>query len=234
MMNSHSILRKIGWEAIIGFLLYMVITPLILFVAAGTVHWVMAWIFVAITTSFTLITRVVLALINPQVIEERARFMKGESDNKADRIIVFFSVIPGPLILYVIAGLDKRFSWTMQISPSFQLVAVIILIIGFLITGWAMITNAYFSAVVRIQPHHQVVQDGPYRYVRHPGYAGSMISLVATPLVLDSMWAYVPVVFLGILGIYRTFLEDRKLHDELEGYEAYSQKVHYRLVPGIW
>jgi protein-S-isoprenylcysteine O-methyltransferase Ste14 len=229
-----TLLNRVGWKAIIGFILYITGMPLVLFLAAGTFHWLMAWVYVVISTAFTIITRLVLVYVNPRLIEERSRFIKGESENTKDRMLVFLSIIPGPIIMYVICGLDKRFAWTPQISLSLHLLALCILSIGFLITGWAMITNAFFSAVVRIQSEHRVIQGGPYQYIRHPGYAGSMISLVAAPLVLGSLWAYIPVLFIGILGVYRTSLEDRKLHDELEGYEAYSRKVHYKLVPGIW
>jgi protein-S-isoprenylcysteine O-methyltransferase Ste14 len=81
---------------------------------------------------------------------------------------------------------------------------------------------------------HQVVSSGPYRWMRHPGYAGALLTYLATPLFLDSGWAFLPTVFITILMVIRTYLEDRFLQDELEGYRDYVKRVRYRLLPGVW
>jgi protein-S-isoprenylcysteine O-methyltransferase Ste14 len=102
--------------------------------------------------------------------------------------------------------------------------------------AWAMRSNKFFSSVVRIQKDrgHVVVSSGPYRFVRHPGYTGISAFTLATPLILNSLWAFVPAVLTAAVSGLRTFLEDRTLHNELEGYPDYARKVRYRLVPGIW
>jgi protein-S-isoprenylcysteine O-methyltransferase Ste14 len=99
-----------------------------------------------------------------------------------------------------------------------------------------MAANAYFSMVVRIQEDrgHAVVTDGPYRFVRHPGYLGSILFALATPLVLGSLWAFVPCGLGAVLFIVRTALEDKTLQKELPGYREYAERVRYRLLPGIW
>lgn len=108
--------------------------------------------------------------------------------------------------------------------------------LGMSLFSWSMATNAYFSAMVRIQADrgHQVVSSGPYRFVRHPGYTGVIIFSLATPPMLDALWAFIPAVVLVITMIIRTRLEDRTLNAELEGYPEYAGCVRYRLVPGIW
>jgi len=90
--------------------------------------------------------------------------------------------------------------------------------------------------MVRIQTDrgHHVVTGGPYRWIRHPGYAGSLITYPFIPLLLDSSWAYIPAGFIIAVLIYRTSLEDKTLQSELPGYKEYSEKVKYRLVPGVW
>ena len=90
--------------------------------------------------------------------------------------------------------------------------------------------------MVRIQKDrgHHVVTGGPYRWMRHPGYAGGLISYLGTPFLLDSLWAFLPVIFLSIVLVIRTRLEDNTLQDELEGYREYARRVKFRLVPGIW
>jgi protein-S-isoprenylcysteine O-methyltransferase Ste14 len=101
---------------------------------------------------------------------------------------------------------------------------------------WAMVTNRFFSSIVRIQRDrgHIVCDGGPYRWVRHPGYAGGALAALATPLALGSWWAFVPAVLTILLTAWRTALEDRTLQQELPGYAAYTQRTRYRLLPGVW
>jgi protein-S-isoprenylcysteine O-methyltransferase Ste14 len=89
--------------------------------------------------------------------------------------------------------------------------------------------------MVRIQTERgrQVVTNGPYQWIRHPGYAGALLAYWATPLQMDSRWTCLPVVFITIVLIIRTHLEDRTLHDELVGYSDYKRRVPYRLIPRV-
>ncbi len=99
-----------------------------------------------------------------------------------------------------------------------------------------MIENRFFSGIVRIQTdrNQQVVSSGPYRWVRHPGYASALLVYLVIPLLLDSNWAFLPAIFLAVCTVIRTSLEDRTLQVELPGYREYAQRVRYRLLPGIW
>jgi protein-S-isoprenylcysteine O-methyltransferase Ste14 len=99
-----------------------------------------------------------------------------------------------------------------------------------------MRSNQFFSSVVRIQKDrgHTVVQDGPYRFVRHPGYAGMTAFTLATPLILGSYWAFVPAAITAAVTVLRTSMEDRTLHNELAGYPDYARRVPHRLLPAIW
>ena len=96
--------------------------------------------------------------------------------------------------------------------------------------------NRFFSGMVRIQTErgHHVVSSGPYGWIRHPGYAGALLTYLATPFFLDSRWALLPAMFITIVLIIRTSLEDQTLQNELEGYRAYAERVRYRLMPGVW
>ena len=105
-----------------------------------------------------------------------------------------------------------------------------------MLASYALIENRFFSGMVRLQIDRgqKVVSSGPYRWMRHPGYAGALLTYLATPLFLDSLWAFLPVVALLIVLVIRTALEDRTLGAELEGYRDYAQRVRYRLLPGVW
>jgi protein-S-isoprenylcysteine O-methyltransferase Ste14 len=102
--------------------------------------------------------------------------------------------------------------------------------------AWAMRTNRFFSAVVRIQRDrgHSVVREGPYGFVRHPAYTGMAAFTLATPLILNSRWARAPAAATAAAMVLRTALEDRTLRNELDGYEDYARTVRSRLVPWIW
>ena len=101
---------------------------------------------------------------------------------------------------------------------------------------WALVENRFFSSVVRIQTDrgHVVCDSGPYRIVRHPGYAGNMLALLGIVLALSSLWTLIPAAAALVIAVIRTTLEDRTLQEELPGYKEYARRVRYRWFPGIY
>jgi protein-S-isoprenylcysteine O-methyltransferase Ste14 len=142
----------------------------------------------------------------------------------------------GSLLILIVAGADKGFGWSTPFTLNTKLAALLVIILGFAFGSWALIENKFFSGVVRIQTDrgHHVVTTGPYRFVRHPGYAGALWTYLAMPILFDSIWAFIPAVFLLGVLVLRTSLEDRTLQAELPGYAEYAQRTRYRLLPGIW
>jgi len=210
--------------------LSVIITAAILLISAGRFNLLYLWVYIAASLSVILIN----SLIFPsELISERGR--KKENVEKWDRIITGIMILPG-LIIYLIAGLDIRFGWTPGYPIWFHIAGFIAFIAGNVIVSWAMISNNYFSTSVRIQYDrgHSVSSGGPYKYIRHPGYIGMILYLLATPVLLGSMWALIPTGLTVLLFIVRTAFEDNTLKMKLEGYKVYSEKVKYRLIPGIW
>ena len=152
------------------------------------------------------------------------------------RPLAGYMALFGVWFVLIVAGLDQRFGWTSQISTWVQIIALVLMVLGSLLTISALAANRYFSGYMRIQKErgHTVATTGPYRYVRHPGYLGAMIFYLATPLLLDSQWAFIPAGLYLTIAVIRTSLEDHTLQEELDGYEAYTRDIRYRLVPGIW
>jgi len=144
----------------------------------------------------------------------------------------------GPILLavHVVAGLDAiRFEWS-TMSPLLWPIGLILFVSGAALLSWSMGVNPFFEKTVRIQTErgHRVIDTGPYAFVRHPGYVGFSGWCVSAPLLLGSWWAFLPAI-LSVIGlVVRTALEDRTLRQDLEGYAAYSERVRYRLLPGIW
>jgi protein-S-isoprenylcysteine O-methyltransferase Ste14 len=138
---------------------------------------------------------------------------------------------------YVIACLDVRLGWAPPFPLWVQIAGLAACVLGYdVILQWAMVSNAYFTAVVRIQSErgHSVATGGPYRFVRHPGYTGTILCYAATPLLLGSLCALAPALLACAVLVARTAREDRFLHGALPGYNEYAQRTRYRLLPGVW
>ena len=236
MDKQSEAISKIGWRMIVRFLIYVVLLPFVLFIAAGRLDWTMAWVYIGIHIAFTIISRLIVYRLNPDTLVERGRSMQAEDTAVGDRLMVVIVGLFGPLAIWTIAGLDDRFGWSPDLSFLTQAIALFFVVVGYALGTWAMAANAFFSAVVRIQEDrdHRVVTSGPYRIVRHPGYAGGVVSSIAMPLMLGSFWALIPAGIALIFLVIRTKNEDKMLMEELPGYTDFAQQTRYRLVPGIW
>jgi protein-S-isoprenylcysteine O-methyltransferase Ste14 len=211
----------------------MVLTAGILFIASGRLDWCMAWVYLGIYAVGVSANAAILMRINPELIAERAE--DREFTKRWDRILATLWGLLS-LVALLIAGLDMRFGWSPEISPAVQVAGLILVVLGFSFSSWAMVSNAFFAGPVRIQEErgHVVCSSGPYRIVRHPGYAGWILSGMAAPVMLGSLWALIPAALAALFLVVRTTLEDKTLREELAGYEEYARDVHYRLVPGLW
>jgi len=211
----------------------LVILGAILFGSAGRVDWVMAWVFIGVLMACVIVNIVVLMKTNPDVIQER---MSRPKDVKRWDIVL--SSILGVFVMAALplAGLDERFGWSPPIAPALHVAGLALFVIGDLLFLWTMAVNKFCSKLVCIQKErgHHVVTSGPYRYIRHPGYVGWSILVAGIPLILGSLWTFIPVGVAICLTVVRTVLEDNTLKEELDGYEEYARRVRYKLVPGVW
>lgn len=223
-------------RTVIGFLVYSLLTPAILFLAAGTLDWPEAWVYAIISIVAAVASRVLILLKQPDLAAERGRFTEGEGAKAWDRKLVPIVALLLPTVVLIVCGLDYRWQASGPVASWLQWIAFVLLIAGYAFSLWALIANRFFSTVVRIQRErgHTVVSSGPYRFVRHPGYAGGLLYYVMTPLLLGTLWGFVPVLIEAALLVLRTALEDRTLQAELPGYADYARRVRYRLIPGLW
>ena len=218
-------------QAILGLVAY----GLILFFAAGRIDWIWGWAQLLVIAAFLAAHPLLLIPIRPELLAEREKGFRDEDVKGWDKWLAGLAagmVLP----LWVVAGLDVRFGWTGPMPIIIQLAGLLVNILGYGLFLWAMVSNAFFAEGVRIQEErgHRVAKNGPYRYVRHPGYAGAILSGLATPFLLGSLWALIPAAVMAVLYVLRTGLEDRTLRDELPGYEEYTQQTSARLLPGVW
>jgi protein-S-isoprenylcysteine O-methyltransferase Ste14 len=206
---------------------------LVLLACAGTFVWPAAWVYLVVMMA--VFVRYMAAVSrHPDLIAERR---KPPSDAKRwDKPLVAVIGMIGPAALLLACGFDRRFHWSQPMSPALNVAGLLLVLLGGSLTNSAVASNRFFSAVVRIQRDrgHSVVDTGPYRLVRHPGYLGSLIHMPGVALALGSWWALAVVAAVSAVIIVRTALEDRTLGAELEGYSEYARRVRYRLLPGVW
>jgi len=226
--------RIVSWivQTALGFVGY----GAILFLSAGRLGWLWGWVFLGLLAAVLISHVLILVPINPELLAERSRGIRQEGAKGWDKWVAFFAAGMGTMVSWIVAGLDARFEWSASVPLALHIGGLIGSVLGWALFMWAMGANAFFSEAVRIQEErgHTVVTDGPYRYVRHPGYVGYITSWLATSLALGSLWALIPVGLVMCLLVIRTALEDKTLQEELDGYQDYARQVRYRLLPGVW
>jgi protein-S-isoprenylcysteine O-methyltransferase Ste14 len=221
-------------RAVLKRMLQVVTTYLILaavlFASSGRMNWIWAWAYLGLGLGILIVNA---SILPAELIAERGQ--PRDNVKRWDSVLTTVAQVP-TLGVPVVAGLDERFGWSPQLIPAIHLAGLALFVLGQGLFSWAMASNKYFSTLVRIQMDrdHAVATGGPYRHVRHPGYAGYIVSYLGTSLALGSLWAIIPAGFIACLLLVRTALEDRTLQDELPGYRDYAQRVRYRLLPGIW
>jgi protein-S-isoprenylcysteine O-methyltransferase Ste14 len=205
----------------------------IIFFLAGTMDYWQGWVFSGVM-GVAVIGQEIIFARDPDLAKERKK--PGKGVKIWDKVfITFFSTFL--LSSMVIGILDTaRFGWTQSFDVGWYFVGYLALILGTAGFLWPMWTNHWFATLVRIQDDrgHKVVQTGPYKFVRHPGYVGAIFMSLGIPLVFGSWWGMILAAAAVISLIIRTSLEDKTLQRELDGYKDYAKKVPYKLIPGIW
>lgn len=205
----------------------------VLFVSSGDRSWWPAWAYMAVLFLGTMLPLAGPFRLDEGLIEERMSRKPGAKP--WDR---YFVAMVGAFTLaeLIVSGFDHRWGWSAPQPLWRHLLGLALVITGTLGMIWAMRTNRFFSAFIRIQQDrgHQVVDAGPYRIVRHPGYAFWGLRTFGVPFLFGSNPAFIVAVLFVAMFLVRTILEDRVLRMELDGYRDYAERVPWKLVKGIW
>ena len=210
--------------------------PLILLVCGGDVGWWQGWVYSLLIFVAGIGGRILAEKRHPGILVERASMEKAQHAKPWDKVLAPLMAITLSFPLVIVAGLDHRYGWTPLFPTWLNIVGLVLIALGYAFAAWALIENRFFSSTVQIQTErgHSVCDSGPYRIVRHPGYAGNLLALAGIIMALNSMWTFIPVMAALVIAVIRTALEDKTLHEELPGYRDYARRVHYRLFPGIY
>jgi len=232
-MNDQT--RTFTPRVVAQLLLFIVIVPCLPLLISWRWDWWEAWVYAIICILGFAVSRLLAARRHADLLTERARFLRHDDAKSWDKLLAPLVGLGGGLIPLV-AGLDARFDPSPPFGLTVKIVSLAFILAGYALGSYALIENRFFSGMVRIQTEreHRVVSSGPYGWVRHPGYAGALLTYLATPFFLDALWALLPVALIAVVLVIRTRLEDRTLQEELAGYRDYAERVRYRLLPGIW
>ncbi|GLP74186.1 membrane protein [Mycobacterium antarcticum] len=203
-----------------------------LFLPAWTFDYWQAWVFIAVFTLATIIPTAYLALKHPDALQRRLKAGPTAETRPVQRIVMAATglAVAGLLVL---SALDHRYGWS-SVPLSVVILGDVMVGVGLLQSQFVVIQNAYAAATITVEAGQELVTTGLYGVVRHPMYVGALIMMLGTPMALGSLWGFVVLVpAFGALAA-RIVDEEKMLTAELAGYDQYTRRVRYRLVPGVW
>ncbi len=214
-------------------IVYLTFFGACLFLPAGQEDWFMGWVYLLINAVSMIINSVILQILHPRLFADR---VNAKTQRGWDRALAGIMTFFGPISICIVSGFNFRNQWAPQMPFYIQISGILLIVLGCTVSAWAIASNKFFFGFMRIakEERHSVCDKGAYKIVRHPGYLGALLVNLATPLLLNAVWAFIPAVVTVIAIFFRTSLEDKSHIKKLDGYLDYTRKVRFRLVPPIW
>ena len=224
--------RSINRRAYFGLFCLLVIMGVLFFLPAGTFNFWQAWVYLIIFGTSSLLITLFLMKKDVELLKRRLNAGAAAENEKTQKIIQAFAQLIFTGIM-IVPGFDHRYAWS-DVPIYLVIAGDAFVAFGFFIVFLVFKENSFTSAIIEIAENQKVISTGPYKFVRHPMYSGALLLLVFTPLALASFWAFPFVVLMIIIIIYRLLDEEKFLSKNLDGYESYCRKTHFRLIPRIW
>jgi protein-S-isoprenylcysteine O-methyltransferase Ste14 len=220
---------KLFLEAIVKFTCGLLLVGLLIFLPAGTLAYSYGWLLIGLLFGPMLIAGFVMLAKSPDFLKKRLDVKEKQATQKGVVAYAGLMFIAG----FVVAGLDYRFGWS-NMPRWVTIAASVLFLVSYALYAEVMRENAYLSRTIKVEEGQKVVDTGLYGVVRHPMYAVTILLFMAMPLVLGSWYALIVFAFYPAIIIVRLKDEEDLLTRELPGYDAYKQKVKYRIIPFIW
>lgn len=221
--------KKLFFQALIKFILGVLIVGLLIFIPANTIHFWNGWLFMGILFIPMFIAGIVMMIKAPELLRKR---LNSKEKEKEQKLVIIFSGLMF-LALFVVAGLNYRYSWII-LPKLVVIIASVIFILAYILYAEVLRENEYLSRTVEVQENQKVIDTGLYKIVRHPMYASTILLFLAMPLVLGSLISFVISLVYPFIIAKRIKNEEEVLEKELEGYKEYKNKVKYKIIPFIW
>lgn len=210
-------------------LIFSAVWDAILFFSAGSLTYWQAWVVLGILALPLLLTFPFWLKKDPELVARRERTQ--EKEKPQQKIVAVIGVCF--LLVFIIPGFDRRFNWS-DVPVWLCIAAQLITAMGYGICFLATAQNRFSSRTIQVEEGQPVISSGLYSVVRHPMYLGMLIVFLAMPPALGSYWALLPFPILLLMTASRIVNEEDLLKKDLKGYTEYTQKVKYRLIPGVW
>jgi protein-S-isoprenylcysteine O-methyltransferase Ste14 len=223
---------KIALQALASAAFGFAFFAVLLFWPGGTLNYWQAWVFIAVFIVATLVPSIYLAVKDPAALQRRMKAGPTAESRIVQKLVMVATIVAVVAVL-VVSALDFRLGWSHVPTPVVVL-GDIMVAVGLGLAQLVVIQNTYAAATITVEAQQKVVSTGLYGLVRHPMYVGTLIMMIGTPLALGSYWGLLAILAALPVLVVRIDDEEKLLRQELDGYEQYMQKVHYRLVPGVW
>ncbi len=223
---------KIVLQSLASVVFGLVFFGLALFWPAGTFHYWQAWVFIFVFMFATMGPSLYLAVKMPDALQRRMKAGPFAETRPLQKVIIAGTILSVAAVL-VVSAFDHRFGWS-TVPTAVVIIGNLLVFLGLTIAQFVVIQNNYAGATVTVEADQELVSTGLYGLVRHPMYVGTLVMMLGTPLALDSYWGLVFIAPALLILAVRITDEEKMLREELDGYQEYTQKVHYRLVPGVW
>lgn len=219
-------------KTVVSLVALALVTGLLLFVPAGTIHYWQAWVYLAVFFGVSLLVSIYLLRNDPALLERRMKGGPTAEKRAAQKIIMLFASL-GFVSLLVVPALNYRFSGS-SVPLAVELLGDVLVVVGFYFIFLVYRENTFAAATIGVAENQKVVSTGLYALVRHPMYASAMLYIVGTPLALGSYWGLLGAALMVPVLIWRLLDEEKFLAQNLAGYAEYQKQVRYRLLPGVW
>ena len=223
---------KIVLQSLASVVFGLVFFGLALFWPAGTFHYWQAWVFIFVFMFATMGPSVYLAVKMPDALQRRMKAGPFAETRPLQKVIIAGTILSVAAVL-VVSAFDHRFGWS-TVPTAVVVIGNVLVFLGLTIAQFVVIQNNYAGATITVEADQELVSTGLYGLVRHPMYVGTLVMMLGTPLALDSYWGLVFIAPALLILAVRITDEEKMLREELDGYQEYTQKVPYRLVPGVW
>ena len=220
---------KLFCGAILKYTLGVALVGALIFLPAGDFNFTNGWILMGILFVPMFVAGIVMMIKNPSLLEKRLNVKEKQGEQQ---LVVKLSGLMF-VVGFVVAGLDYRFEW-LKLPPWVSIVGVVLFLISYLLYAEVLRENTYLSRTIEVQEGQKVVSTGLYGIVRHPMYAVTLVLFISMPLVLGSLISLVVFIAYPFIIAKRIRNEEKVLIEGLDGYEEYTKKVKYRLIPFVW
>lgn len=220
---------KLFIEAIIKYLLGVIIVSLLLFIPAGSFNYSNAWLFMGLLFIPMFIAGIIMMIKDPNLLKSRLDAKEKEKEQKSVVALSGLMFITG----FVLAGFNYRFKW-IELPNIVVIISSIVFIVSYILYAEVLRENSYLSRTIGVQDNQKVIDTGLYKIVRHPMYMITILLFLSIPLILNSIISFIIFLVYPFIIAKRINNEEKVLEKELIGYKEYKNKVKYKMIPFIW